>query len=87
MVANTHNSLRHLVCGEPYGCKNPELAAKDNCDACEKETNDELWNSLIDELSDVVGNLVHLKTPELAYSDAYQKMLDAMEEFAVAHYG
>jgi hypothetical protein len=45
------------------------------------------WDWYINMLSEAVTRLRQIEPPDLAYMDAYEKMLEACEEFAVAHYG
>ena len=47
----------------------------------------ETWDDLINRLSDTVEELSQIEPPDLAYRDAYDKMMEACWEFAVAHYG
>ncbi len=52
-----------------------------------KEENE--WEERIDQLSDLfikIRECEHIR-PNLAYEDAYQKMMEACEEFVTAHFG
>jgi hypothetical protein len=46
-----------------------------------------MWEECIQLLSLTITILRGINPPDLAYMDAYEKMIEACEEFAVAHYG
>jgi hypothetical protein len=65
---------------EVYPLKVVTVDDVDYCETCG-------WIKKIDQLDDLVQDLVKLTVPELAYRDAYDKMIEAMQEFGLAHYG